>query len=117
MFTIPLKYMPLICFISYVLTLQLVTPSIQSQKTLTYLENKFESLNRFETCPLIENEIWSNQTILFDNFYDYTLYVNFSNSMIEYYNFILPFVYVLMTIFLISLIMSAIYIIGILLYF
>lgn len=117
MLYIPLKYMPLICFISYILTLQLITPSIESQKTIEYLGNKFEVLNRFETCPSFQHEILSNQTILFDNFYDYTLYVKFSNSMIEYYAFITPFIYVLVSIFFISLIMSLIYIIGVLSYF
>lgn len=117
MLNIPLKYMPLICFTSYILTLQLITPSIESKKTIEYLGNKFESLNRFETCPSFQHEILSNQTILFDNFYDYTLYVKFSNSMIEYYAFITPFIYVLVSIFFISLIMSLIYIIGVLSYF
>ena len=117
MLSIPLKYMPLVCFTSYVLTLQLITPSIESQKTVAYLENKFESLNRFETCPSFQHEILSNQTILFDNFYDYTLYVKFSNSMKEYYATITPFIYVLVSIFFISLIMSLIYVIRVLTYF
>lgn len=96
-----IKYAPVFGVVSYLLMLLLTTPSQITQNTIDYLFNKLH------TCPL-NKEALHNQTILFDNFYDFTLYNQFMDSMIQYFTFIEPiFIFLLIVIF-ISLFVSMI---------
>lgn len=74
-----LKYAPLIGLISFMVTIAILIPDEKIVQQAHYLGNKLFS------CPLDEQTFLNqDQTVLFDNFYDYTLY----NQLLNQTNFL-----------------------------
>jgi len=82
------------CVVSYLLLMALLTDSKETTDIVNYLTNKIEYCDMHNTNP--------NQTV-FENFYDFTLYNQFVESMFQYYTRIEPIVEVALFTFLSSI--------------
>lgn len=84
---------PCICVVSYLLLMTLLKRSKETMDIVNYLANKIEYCDMHNTNP--------DQTV-FENFYDFTLYNQFVESMFMYYTRIEPIVEVALFTFLFS---------------
>lgn len=88
---------PCMCVVSYLLLMALSTHSKETTDIVNYLANKIEYCDMRNTNP--------DQTV-FENFYDFTLYNQFVESMFQYYTRIEPIVEVALFTFLSSIFFS-----------
>ena len=85
------------CVVSYLLLMALLTDSKETTDIVNYLTNKIEYCDMHNPNP--------DQTV-FENFYDFTLYNQFVESMFQYYTRIEPIVEVALFTFLSSMFFS-----------
>lgn len=100
---------PIVCVLSFFATHLLLTPSIELEHTIIYLDNKLHS------CPFEEHMMVHDKTMLFDNFYEYTLFSQLTKDISQYFEAIAPILNIFIHTFLISFLMTVVIIISTLL--
>lgn len=91
---------PMVCVVSLFMICSLLTPSVELVNTINYLDHKLHS------CPLDEHMMVHDQTMLSDNFYEYTLLSRLTEAIPMYFDRIEPIVNILIGIFVVSSLMT-----------